>query len=127
MLEEGAMIEVCPFISMYFLIEKRHLSYCHMHIQVYWREGAEEEFHPLLFIPDPCSLAGTLRSCFRASGFLSICGSICQKEVIRLHGATDLSLVQEWTGAGETHIPVTQSACRTYFLCPPLGCCVLSV
>lgn len=67
--------------------EKASGLYCHMHIQVYQMERAEEEFHPLLFPFDPCSLAGMLRSCFRASGSLS--GSICQEELIRLHWATN--------------------------------------
>lgn len=67
-----------------------------MHIQVYWMDVAEEEFHPPFF-PDPCTLAGMLRSCFRASGSLSVCGPICQKDTIRLHGATNLRL---GTGVG---------------------------
>lgn len=77
--------------------EKASGLYWHMHIQVYWMERAEEEFHPLLCFPDPCSLAGMLRSCFRASGCLSVSGSICQKEVIRLHGATNM---RPGTGVG---------------------------
>lgn len=77
--------------------EKASWLYCHMHIQVYQMERAEEEFHPPFSFPDPCSLAGMLRSCFRASGSLSVCGSICQKEVIKLHGDTKRRL---GTGVG---------------------------
>lgn len=87
-------------------------------------ERVEEEFHPLLFFPDPCSLAVMLGSRFRASGSLSPSGSLCQKEAVGLCRASKL---RHHTGVGERHIPVTQSAWRARFSFPPVGSCRASV
>lgn len=93
------MTEVCPFISIYFLIEKRCpgcTATCTYRC-IRWR-GLKRNFIPPFFCPDLCcSLTGMLRFCFRASGSLSVCGSRCQKEAIKLHGATNLGL---GTGVG---------------------------
>lgn len=53
-------------------------------LQVCWMERGEEEFHPHLCFPDPCSLAVILGSCFRALCELLLYGSIWQKETVVL-------------------------------------------
>lgn len=78
-------------------------------LQVCWMERGEEEFHPHLCFPDPCSLAVILGSCFRALCELLLYGSIWQKETVML---CRVSKTDAYGGGleGEKHIPVVNCA-----------------
>lgn len=112
--QEGAMIEVCPFLSMYFLIEKRHLgctATCPYRC-IGWR-WLKRNFIPFYFFLTPVPLLECQDLVSKPQAFSQSVAPYARRKWKDSMEPQTWGLVQEWAGAGEKHIPVTQSACRT--------------